>query len=883
MTAEKEPLPKTASETEPPSSTTASPLTEQEEMQSVDREGEEDEQHLSLSSPPSSFELTDSIPDEEEDRISSNQGVIGISDELNNCMSSPQDETLPFEPNENNQMEEDDALLESSSTNSWTNDSLSSPSSPSDSFHRACLPDIEEEEEEEETNGEHEKESSDEENKIESEISCKSDKDKQNVDDDEYNYNQKQKEDEEEKKEEMDAREQLAILMEALRLLTQQITRPLHILSSNTSSVSEKKTAFHAIQPDYDVPISNIHYHWSLEETGFDTLSNAVFQMRDVLYSTNIQADQAIQDAIQSKQSCDQSQQTITDLKILTRQLLKDNQQWKSKCDLQTQQISLLKKSLKQIMKQNQLLEEERVLAVMELHDKMVSIPNQSNNDTKNHNDKNHGKKGDGKDTQTTHHDPSHDPTLTIKSKTQKKVDNHHQKEENHVGADSETAMSTSQKLLKTMEEELDQRTRELRQELERVNLSDVSNSYPDKQANASNDDNKVDSSNQIHSTSAAMAPIPTKVQENKSDSTAITTTQSSANDNSSHVRDLNHTISPHQTLSASPTTLKSSPSTKTSVTSSPKIYPLPTTDPKRKSNPYRIMFTDKIGLQFQKIPLQKPSKHKTRNKELNSEKSKQQSSLEDQNEEEKVEVTDKQRQEDEAKQTEKNETKQEENDVDEEEEEPCSSDFSICAYAFIVIGTHGFDAAANGTQPPTIGARLIGLNDYSFERGTWGMDDVRKLLSTTPKPIFLTFRDDPLLDFQYRMIQKTIKNSKIVDGALVHRRHHHHKKDSHHHSSSKKEKGKISSSSSSSRTTVAGGGFGSPEGPYRGGGGSKYSSYARSVNKYDMFRASGGSSSSSIMSSSRRQILVEKVSSSKPTKMLSSVSNGIFSALKKI
>ena len=578
-----------------------------------------------------------------------------------------------------------------------------------------------------------------------------------------------------------DAEEQLFALIEALRLLTQKILRPLQ----KNKSIDD---AFHAIQPE-DIEIAKISTKWSLEETGFTALSNAVMQMRDVLHFSHVEADAAYQEAQQFKIKESDSRMKISELKYTIVELSKENKMLKKALKKKNKDWKIMRKSMKIMMKQNEHLNEERVLAIMDLHDRIVSRTNKDNEsyqkqgsvyegDVNENDDDNHVDNDEVIDNQVDRTNQ-----IIIKESNDNVLDNNdNDNDDDDDDDDDESSISSTSinssasHILESLEKELN--TSELEKELQSVTLPDIDIGHynnEDRQNKFSND---------------------------------------------------------------------------------------------KRKGPYRIMFSNKIGLQFQKVPLEDHNKINSIDKNemlFNKIMSNRTIHLED----EKVEVT-----------------VEEEKDDD----EPCSSDFSISSHAILVCGTQGFDEVGNGTHPPTIGARLIGLNDYSFERGVWALDDVRKLIADTPKPICMTFRDDPLMDFQKTLLSKASRKTVIESEPNGSEN----RKKIRQVNAFRRQKNHINGNSIRNNIRAASNAFKSNHAARIDRINSKQSlmtSYSpRGVNNYDSFRRGNKWKENEDQLHTKPNLLngkivnvVDKFSSSKPTKMLSSVSSGIITALKKI
>uniref|UniRef100_A0A7S3Q480 PH domain-containing protein n=2 Tax=Chaetoceros debilis TaxID=122233 RepID=A0A7S3Q480_9STRA len=61
-----------------------------------------------------------------------------------------------------------------------------------------------------------------------------------------------------------------------------------------------------------------------------------------------------------------------------------------------------------------------------------------------------------------------------------------------------------------------------------------------------------------------------------------------------------------------------------------------------------------------------------------------------------------------------------------------------------LVCGFQGFDEASNNRKP-SLGARLVGFDGISIERGPWTFDTVRKAIKARERPLTLTFRNEYL------------------------------------------------------------------------------------------------------------------------------------------
>lgn len=73
-----------------------------------------------------------------------------------------------------------------------------------------------------------------------------------------------------------------------------------------------------------------------------------------------------------------------------------------------------------------------------------------------------------------------------------------------------------------------------------------------------------------------------------------------------------------------------------------------------------------------------------------------------------------------------------------------------------LVCGFQGFDDVS-GNRRPSLGARLVGFDGISIERGPWTFDAVRKAIKARGRPLTLTFRDDFLTSEQRSILTKAI------------------------------------------------------------------------------------------------------------------------------
>lgn len=73
-----------------------------------------------------------------------------------------------------------------------------------------------------------------------------------------------------------------------------------------------------------------------------------------------------------------------------------------------------------------------------------------------------------------------------------------------------------------------------------------------------------------------------------------------------------------------------------------------------------------------------------------------------------------------------------------------------------LVCGFEGFDESS-GNRKPSLGARLVGFDGISIERGPWTFEAVRKAIKTRGRPLTLTFRDDFLTHEQRAILTRAI------------------------------------------------------------------------------------------------------------------------------
>jgi len=64
--------------------------------------------------------------------------------------------------------------------------------------------------------------------------------------------------------------------------------------------------------------------------------------------------------------------------------------------------------------------------------------------------------------------------------------------------------------------------------------------------------------------------------------------------------------------------------------------------------------------------------------------------------------------------------------------------------HSVLVCGFNDFDSTS-GNRKPSLGARLVGFDGISIERGPWTFEAVRKAIKARGRPLTLTFRDDYL------------------------------------------------------------------------------------------------------------------------------------------
>ena len=71
-----------------------------------------------------------------------------------------------------------------------------------------------------------------------------------------------------------------------------------------------------------------------------------------------------------------------------------------------------------------------------------------------------------------------------------------------------------------------------------------------------------------------------------------------------------------------------------------------------------------------------------------------------------------------------------------------------------LVCGFNGFDNTS-GNRKPSLGARLVGFDGMSIERGPWTFEAVRRGIKARGRPLTLTFRDDHLTTEQRAILTK--------------------------------------------------------------------------------------------------------------------------------
>lgn len=365
--------------------------------------------------------------------------------------------------------------------------------------------------------------------------------------------------------------EQLSTLIDSIKLLSSKITRFNEVVvGQRVEDSTQVVRQFLKIQPE-DTSLSEINKKWALEDTGFTKLANACEQMRNILASTYIEADKAFQIAQESQASAVESDMREQEMRKIVKKLWKENTRLKEEIHQKSHQNEVIIKSLKIIMKQNRTLSEEKVLAVMDLHNRIVSSAADQC------------------------HEKNQDPVF----------------ESSNGILEKEALQSTIESTTKEDEDEC--------------------------------------CTDSTQSATSSMSCAESSALDFVSDKSDWDTAQSGA---------------------------------------------------------YKIEFTNKIGLQFQLVPI---------SRSMNSTSA-----------------------------------------IINEIEEPCSAEFSPSSHSFLICGFRGYEKC-NSTPPPSLGARLIALNDFSFERGNWTLTDVKDLISSTPKPVTLTFRDDPLDEIQNEILMKAV------------------------------------------------------------------------------------------------------------------------------
>ena len=72
---------------------------------------------------------------------------------------------------------------------------------------------------------------------------------------------------------------------------------------------------------------------------------------------------------------------------------------------------------------------------------------------------------------------------------------------------------------------------------------------------------------------------------------------------------------------------------------------------------------------------------------------------------------------------------------------------------AVLVCGFRGFDSTSNNR--PKLGARLVGFDSMSIERGKWSFENVRNAIQSRGRPITLSFRNDFLTNEQRLILER--------------------------------------------------------------------------------------------------------------------------------
>ena len=80
-----------------------------------------------------------------------------------------------------------------------------------------------------------------------------------------------------------------------------------------------------------------------------------------------------------------------------------------------------------------------------------------------------------------------------------------------------------------------------------------------------------------------------------------------------------------------------------------------------------------------------------------------------------------------------------------------------------LVCGFEGFDNTSNNRRP-SLGARLVGFDGISIERGPWTFEAVHKAIKARGRPLTLTFRDDYLTTEQRSILTKAV--SEVVQAS---------------------------------------------------------------------------------------------------------------------
>ena len=80
--------------------------------------------------------------------------------------------------------------------------------------------------------------------------------------------------------------------------------------------------------------------------------------------------------------------------------------------------------------------------------------------------------------------------------------------------------------------------------------------------------------------------------------------------------------------------------------------------------------------------------------------------------------------------------------------------------HSVLVCGIHGFDNSSN--KRPDIGARLVGFDGVSIEKGPWTFESVKAAIKARGRPLTLTFRNDYLTLEQRKILTRAVSQSNL-------------------------------------------------------------------------------------------------------------------------